>query len=240
MNDEMLPTTRDRILQAAIDLLAQSGRDAVSTRAVSAAAGVQPQTIYRQFGDMQGLLDAVARHGFATYLGTKLARERVEDPVEDLRHGWDLHINFGITHPSLYALMYGDPRPGVQSSAAGEAYDVLRGLVEHVAAAGRLRFSVDDAALMIEASGVGVVLALIAMPDTSRNLTVSEMTREAILAAITTDAAGDGEDIRAGQSRVANRAVALKAVLPDAAANLTAGEASLLGEWLDRLSRISS
>ena len=42
-------------------LLNDGGREAVSTRAVAAAAGVQPPTIYRQYGDMQGLLSAVAQ-----------------------------------------------------------------------------------------------------------------------------------------------------------------------------------
>lgn len=237
MSDETSLTTRDRILQAATELLAQGGREAVSTRAVSAAASVQPQTIYRQFGDMQGLLDAVVRQGFSTYLGTKLARERVTEPVEDLRHGWDLHISFGVAHPAMYALMYGDPRPGVQSVAALEAHEVLRGLVERVAEAGQLRVSVDDAALMIQSSGVGVVLTLIAMPDASRSLALSELTREAILKAITTDSAYGGEDAPTGPNRVVHRAVALKAVLPDAGVAFTAAEAILLEEWLDRLSR---
>ncbi|MGC5311828.1 helix-turn-helix domain-containing protein [Micromonospora zamorensis] len=43
-------TTRDRIVEAAGRLLAESGRDAVTTRVVSAAAGVQPPAIYRLFG----------------------------------------------------------------------------------------------------------------------------------------------------------------------------------------------
>jgi AcrR family transcriptional regulator len=44
------------------------GPDAVSTWAVSAAAGVQPPVIYRLFGDKNGLLDAVASYGFESYL----------------------------------------------------------------------------------------------------------------------------------------------------------------------------
>ena len=48
---------RERIVQAALALLESGGVDAVSTRAVSAAAGVQVPTLYRQFGDMQGLLE---------------------------------------------------------------------------------------------------------------------------------------------------------------------------------------
>ena len=106
------PNSRDRILQAAATLLDAGGRAALTTRAVSAAAGVQPPTIYRQFGDMQGLLEAVASDGFARYLRTKAARENTTDPVADLRAGWDAHIGFGLANPALYALMYGDPRPG--------------------------------------------------------------------------------------------------------------------------------
>jgi AcrR family transcriptional regulator len=43
----------------------------VTTRAVAEAAGVQAPTIYRLFGDENGLLDAVAEHGFASYLEDK-------------------------------------------------------------------------------------------------------------------------------------------------------------------------
>lgn len=55
----------------------------MSTRAVSTAAGVQAPTIYRLFGDKQGLLDAVTAHGFAPTSGTGL--EPTGDPVDDLR-----------------------------------------------------------------------------------------------------------------------------------------------------------
>src|SRR3954452_18482594 len=102
--------TRTRIVTAAAALLADGGRDAVTTRAVAAAAGVQAPTIYRLFGDKTGLLDAVAEHGFQAYLGGKAAPDG--DPVECLRAGWDLHVGFGLANPGLYALMYGNPRPG--------------------------------------------------------------------------------------------------------------------------------
>src|SRR5918997_5195209 len=98
--------TRDRIVRAAAELLDEAGREAVSTRAVANAAGVQAPTIYRQFGDMRGLLDAVAAHGFSEYLRGKRSREQAEDPVEDLRRGWDLPVEFGLANPALYKLMY--------------------------------------------------------------------------------------------------------------------------------------
>ena len=51
---------RNRVVAAAVALLARGGREALTTRAVAAAAGVQAPTIYRLFGDKQGLVDAVA------------------------------------------------------------------------------------------------------------------------------------------------------------------------------------
>src|SRR5213082_3591627 len=104
MNEQTMPgpaageqtvDVRERIMRAAAGLLAQGGREAVTTRAVSAAAGVQAPTLYRQFGDMRGLLNAVARETLAAYVRDKAAQEPGDDPVEDLRRGWDLHVAFG-------------------------------------------------------------------------------------------------------------------------------------------------
>lgn len=226
---------RERILRATAGLLAEGGREAVTTRAVSEAAGVQSPTIYRQFGDMRGLLDEVASQGFSEYLRTKVAREIVDDPVEDLRRGWDLSVEFGLANPALYALMYGEPRPGGASDAALEAWEILRGLVQRVAEAGRLRVGVEEAARMIQAAGVGVVLTLISAGGGTSNLTLSEMTRETVLAAVTTDAAPEAETGQA--DRVSGRAVALKAVLPEASVGFTSPERALLSEWLDRLAQ---
>src|SRR6476469_3336534 len=146
MESEIDMNQRDRILQAAARLLAEGGREAVSTRAVSRAAGVQAPTIYRQFGDMQGLLDAVASHGYATYLASKRERETSQDPVEDLRRGWNLHIDFGLANPALYTLMYSYPRPNTPHPATAEAQEILLRQVRRIAEAGRLCVGVERAA----------------------------------------------------------------------------------------------
>ena len=96
-------------LRAATELLATGGRSAVTTRAVSAAAGVQPPTIYRHFGDMQGLLDVAARETLAVHVREQATRALTNDPVDDLRRGWDLHIAFGLAHPDAFALLYSAP-----------------------------------------------------------------------------------------------------------------------------------
>ena len=223
-------TPRERIIRATLDLLEAGGRGAVSTRAVSQAAGVQVPTIYRQFGDMEGLLAAAASHRFVDYVAGKRSRAQMSDPVEDLRRGWDLHVEFGLANPAVYSLMYGDPVQGVAAVAESRAH--LRAVVQRIAEAGRLRVGVELAAEIIHAGGMGVTLSLIAMPPESRDPTLSELTREAVLAAITT---GASDDETADGPRLARRAVSLKAVLAGAAGTLTSAETCLLSEWLDRL-----
>ena len=202
-------------------------------RAIAAEAGVQAPTIYRQFGDMRGLLDEVASFGFSAYLRDKTARRRAEDPVEDLRRGWDLHVGFGLANPAFYALMYGDP--GNRPTAALEAEEILHGLVQRIAEAGRLRVGVERAAGMVHAAGRGVVMSLNGQDPGDRDPGLSEATREAVLVTVTTDGIDEAASERTGRDRAANRAVALKAVLPEAGDRLTPSERALLSEWLDRL-----
>lgn len=226
---------RERILQAAARLLIEGGREAVSTRSVSSAAGVQAPTIYRQFGDMQGLLDAVASHGYAAYIASHRAREAGTDPVADLRQGWDMNVDFALANPALYTLMYGNPRSGAPHPAVAELREVLLGLLQRVAAAGRLRVGVERAADMLSAAGGGVALVLIAQGEAQRDRSLSVTTREAILAAMTTDAHDAAAPAQPGARGDATRhAMALKAALWQDAGQFTAAERALLDEWLTR------
>ncbi|MEV0389077.1 TetR/AcrR family transcriptional regulator, partial [Nonomuraea sp. NPDC050643] len=129
---------RRRIIDATAQLLRDKGREGVTTRTVSGAAGVQAPTLYRLFTDMDGLLEAVAADGFARYLAQKHSRPLTDDPVEDLRRGWDTHIGFGLENPAHYLLMYGRPTPGHRTRAAEQALRRLRMLIERIAVTGRL------------------------------------------------------------------------------------------------------
>jgi len=222
-----MTSTRERIIEAAAALLTEGGREAVSTRAVSAAAGVQAPAIYRIFGDKRGLLDAVASHGFAAYLRGKRALEKTDDPVEDLRRGWDLHVGFGVEHPAYYTLIYGEPRPGVESPAARQAAAVLADQVRRIAQAGRLRVSEERAAHLIHSAGAGITFELIGLAPERRDPALSTLARESIIAAVTTErpATSDG---------VTGKAIALRAALPGVDV-LSTAEKALLAEWLERM-----
>lgn len=219
---------RERIIEAAAKLLTEGGRDAVSTRTVCAAAGVQAPTMYRLFGDKHGLLDAVAADGFAKYVAAESRRGLSSDPVEDLRAGWDLHVGFGLANPALYSIIYGDPHPGLLPPAAAASLEILGTLIHRVAEVGRLRVSEDRATQLMYSAGGGTTLTLIAVPQERRDLALSHAAREAIIAAIITDAPA------ATAPGPVGAAVALRAVLPQTQ-ELTSREEGLLTEWLDRI-----
>jgi AcrR family transcriptional regulator len=238
------PDARTRILRAATELLATGGRSAVTTRAVSAAAGVQPPTIYRHFGDMQGLLDVTARETLAVHVREQATRALTNDPVDDLRRGWDLHIAFGLAHPDAFALLYSAPSLDTSISAIHKGVAVLQGLVARVAEAGRLRVDVAHATDLIHAAGTGVTLTLAGTPPEERDPRLSETLREAILTAITVPAAADapdeGPDAAPAAEQVAVHAIALLALLTEGSGVLSPAERRLLGDWLHRLATAGS
>src|SRR5436190_9249825 len=209
--------SRARILRAATELLASGGRNAVTTRAVSAAAGVQPPTIYRHFGDMQGLLDVAARETLAVHVREQATRALTNDPVEDLRRGWDLHIAFGLAHPDAYALLYSAPSVGTSATVIHEGVAVLQGFIARIAEAGRLRVDVAHATDLVHAAGTGVTITLAATPPEERDPRLSETMREAILTAITVPDSAEAPDAAPGAAPAAEwiavHAVALRALL---------------------------
>ena len=225
---------RERILEATQYLLAHGGRDAVSTRAVCALAKVQAQTIYRHFKDMQGLLDAAAGEAWSRYMEQKISRAGRQDPVAELGAGWDAHVAFGLANPAVYVITFGSPRPGAPSAIAGGSFEALAGVLERVAAAGRLRVPVTAAAAIIHSTGVGVTLTLIAAQENghlNQYMWLSEAVREAVFSATV---AGD-PDRGDASAPLGLHAIALKALLPSINELIGDPEAALMGEWLDRI-----
>jgi AcrR family transcriptional regulator len=237
--------TRTRILEAATVLLAESPSGDISTRAVCDAAGVGAPALYRQFGDKEGLLSAVVDNAFDKYLATKRAATPSEDPVHDLRSGWDSHVAFAKANPNYYRLMHSPAMGRVATPpASAEAYRLLTVVLERCAAAGRLKVSTDVAAQMIMTANVGVSLLTISQPDTYRDPELPRRVRDAVHAAVLAEPRTTGEpgtaaepdavDDRAETSRVAAGLAALLRRSP--AGSLSEGEAALLQEWLARLS----
>ena len=214
--------TRERMIAAAVDLIAASPGEEFSLRAVCDAVSVKLPTLYHFFGSKQGLVDAIVEYGFNLYLGQKSSAESSGDPIQDIRAGWDAHVGFGLAHPGLYALMYGSVRPGHAPAAQARPDAMLRRLTAEAEAQGRLVVSSDEAATHILATNVGVTLRQIVSASPDPGLT--ESAREGVIAAIT----GTGAPSEAPLAQ----AIEYAAAHPDV---LGSSETQLLIEWLRAL-----
>jgi len=219
---------RSVIVAAAAQLLREEGADAVTTRAVAQAAGVQAPTIYRLFGDKDGLVDAVAEHVMASYVATKssAAQTATGDPVADLRSGWRTHVEFGLANPELYALL-GTRDRSASSPATLAGIAVLRARVERLATAGLLQVDEERALMMIHAAGNGTVLALLAVPEQERDPGLADAMLDAVLHRICSTAPAVPDTTLTAVT------VTFATAVPDLP-GLTDAERAVLAEWLRR------
>ncbi|GAA1528835.1 TetR/AcrR family transcriptional regulator [Streptomyces albidochromogenes] len=237
-------STRARILEVAAGLVARSPDGDISTRAVCEAAQVGAPALYRHFGDKEGLLSAVVDHGFDQYLATKRQREPGPDPVQDLRDGWDGHVDFALRNPNLYRLM-NSPAMRTPPASALESHIILTRVLERAAVQGRLRMAPEPAAQMIMSANVGVALMLVSRPTTFTDGGTSARVRDAVHAAVLVPGAtaapapshDTGEAGGTDEAEVATAAARLNALLRRSPRSpLSPAETGLLSEWLDRLS----
>ncbi|MBP0457584.1 TetR/AcrR family transcriptional regulator [Streptomyces montanisoli] len=238
MDDDAKSRTRRQILEVAAGILEREGAQAVSTRAVAAAAGIRAASLYQLFGDKDGLLSALAIHAFDLYLSEKHTLAQSGDPVADMRRGWDMHVDFGLRHPAFYLLMYGSDRPGRRPPAAGEAQALVMRFLNRAADDGCLRVPPALAAHLTLAAVTGVTLSLIGASEDERDMEVSARMRDTLIDSLTVDPPP------ASDATLASRALALDAALDAAltgadgpALPLRPSETALLHDWLHELAR---
>lgn len=225
-NTQRRDITRDRVVRAAAELLREQGPTAVTTRRVAHEAGLQPPALYRLFQDKDGLLDAAAEHVFTEHVASKQATAPSDDPVEDLRAGWNTQIGFGLANPYVYGLLL-DPARARDTPAQAKGVRILAERVHRIAAAGRLRVSEERAVNLIRSAGIGTVHTLLTLPPGQSDPHLADAAFDAIARAILTEEpAVPAED----QAAVVAAFRTLAPELP----GLSKAEAALLDEWLRR------
>jgi AcrR family transcriptional regulator len=233
-------TVKTRILEAASELLARSADADISTRAVGEAAGVTAPTLYHHFGDKEGLLAAVVDFGWAAFLESKRNTAAVvhEHVADDIRAGWDNHLEFARESPNFYKLMW-SPAVSANSAAFREAFQMLYDRLELGAGRGQLRISVDSAARMVMSAATGAALSLISQPDLFGDNTFPTQLREAVIAAITVSADGASRGKRrtreTSEPTIAIAAATLMSKLAAEDTPLTRPERALMQQWLTTL-----
>jgi AcrR family transcriptional regulator len=218
------------LVAAAQRQLAASPDADIATRAVCEEAGVTQPVLYRLFGDKRGLLDAVADAGFESYSRRKGELETTDDPIADLYTGWDDHMSFAAGNPALYQLMFA-PRPNSTATAYQQILRLLEAALLRCAAVGALTTTPQQAARLILPANVGVALSLIAQPTLFDDPGLSHRARDAVFAAVLTDArAAGGPDPVAAAARQLRSQLSLTGT-----STLEPAERALLEVWLERI-----
>jgi AcrR family transcriptional regulator len=97
----------DRLVRAAVGLLAEQGPSAVKARTVASVSGLSTMVLYSHFGGIPELMGAVVDHGFKE-LGAAFALVPVtEDPIADLFVMALTCRRVARENPHLYDLMFG-------------------------------------------------------------------------------------------------------------------------------------
>lgn len=159
---------RRQILDAARELFARDGYDAVSMRKLAEHIEYSPTAIYLHFEDKDDLFRAVCDETFAG-LVTRLERQRralAGKPLECLEAGLREYIAFGLKHPEHYAVTFlqrwKTAPPPFEGSPGEQAFSYLRRALEDAVAAKVIRpVPIEDTAQVLWMSIHGLVALLI-------------------------------------------------------------------------------
>lgn len=164
---------REEILGAARDLFVEQGYESVSMRKIAGRIEYSPTAIYLHFKDKSDLLRSICEETFDKLAAAleELARRTSsgkEDPVELLKEGLRVYIDFGLAHPNHYRLTFltrHQPDNGEKVEAGMRAFGCLTAAVKACVDGGCFRDDHVEAISQALWAGVhGVTALLIQLP----------------------------------------------------------------------------
>jgi AcrR family transcriptional regulator len=144
--------TRQRILDAARDMFVERGYDATTMRAIADRVEYTPTAIYHHFKNKEALITELCTLDFKSLAQRFNRIEKVADPLERIARLGDAYVEFAITHPNHYQLMFMTPRPeapadmveATKGDPSEDAYALLRETCVDAIRDGRLRTELTD------------------------------------------------------------------------------------------------
>lgn len=125
---ERREATRAEILDVAWELVRAEGLAALNLRDLASKVGMQPPSLYSYFDSKHAIYDAMFLQGNLELLHRLQSLPEYDDPVEGLRAGARLFVQFGVEDPARAQLMFMRTIPGFEPSQ--ETYDVAVRIVE--------------------------------------------------------------------------------------------------------------
>ena len=98
--------TRQKILDAARELFAREGYEAVSMRRIADAIEYSPTAIYVHFKDKADLMKELCHLDYEAFTSQAQQFADVADPIERIRLLARSYIQFAIEHPNHFRLMF--------------------------------------------------------------------------------------------------------------------------------------
>jgi AcrR family transcriptional regulator len=127
---------RTKILDAAREMFAAEGYEAVTMRKIAERIEYSATAIYAHFKDKNALIRELCETDFIAFAQRFVALLAIEDPVERLRLAGVAYVDFAVENPQHYRLMFLTTRPpieGEDTSGVGDpsrnAYVFLRSTV---------------------------------------------------------------------------------------------------------------
>ena len=157
--------TRSQLLEAAEQLLATGGIEAVSVRSAAAAAGTSTRAVYALFGSKEGLVQALAQRAFELLMDRVTAVPMTGDPIADLIAGSIKGFRaFALDHPDLFRLVFTTqlPRARLTTETNATRMAALRQLTVRIERLQEFGFarehSVEELALLIDVLCSGLAM----------------------------------------------------------------------------------
>ncbi|MCM2316427.1 MAG: TetR/AcrR family transcriptional regulator [Thermoanaerobaculia bacterium] len=156
--------TRDRILDAARELFAEKGFEAVTMRQIAQKIEYTPTTIYVHFKDKDALLHEICDRDFSLLAQKFVSVAKLSDPIEQLRKTGLLYARFGLENRHHYRLMFMSLRPEPtpelierkKGNPSEDAYEFLVMIIRAGLAAGRFRPEFKDPELIAQTVWAGI------------------------------------------------------------------------------------
>ena len=158
------PELRERMLEAAVELVSEEGATGLTARAVADRAGTSAPALYELFGDKSGLVRELYFEGFRRLGAVVAGLPEGPDPVADL---WNLageYRRFVRGNRTLAEVMFSRPfrdfSPGPEeASATGSVRTLVVGRVRRCIDAGLLHGDETDVAHVFVAMIQGMAFA---------------------------------------------------------------------------------
>ena len=180
---------RAALIEAARELLAEGGVEALTLRGVARRAGVSQTAPYRHFASHHELIAAVAENGFRRLHSEMMRAASSATGRLALQQLAVEYVRFALRHPAEYRIMFGRDPEGLADTKAGDSLaeasgalmSLLRGGIEQLQKADAVR-SGDPAGMALAAWALVHGLAMLIL-DGQRPATpasaVEKMVRDA-------------------------------------------------------------